>query len=113
MMPSPGGPPFDKIAELEESCLRVALLHSALELGLFDAIAGGAALRPGGLLTLRHLMPDEEHRVRTTPAMLAVQLLLLHPGSCVYTASEYSAMLKVAGFRDLHTDGEELVWAIR
>jgi C-methyltransferase len=43
MIPSAGVPPFDKIAEFEESCLRVALLRSALELGLFDAIAGGAA----------------------------------------------------------------------
>lgn len=47
-----------------------------------------AALEEGGLLVLRHRMPDEKGPVRTGPAMLAVQLLLFHPGSCVYTASE-------------------------
>jgi len=43
MMSSARVPPFDKIADLEESCLSVALLRSALELGLFDTVAGGAA----------------------------------------------------------------------
>ena len=48
-------PAFVKISELEESCLRVAVVRSALELGLFDAIAGGAT---SGELA-HHLGADE------------------------------------------------------
>jgi C-methyltransferase len=72
-----------------------------------------AALKKGGTIVVHHLLPDEERRVRPAPALLALQLLLFHPRSRVFTASEYASMLYAANFCDVQSDGEDLVWAVR
>ncbi len=72
-----------------------------------------AALQDGGVLLVHHLQPDEERRSRLAPALLAVQLLLFHPRSRVYSAFEYSEMLAEAGFPSARALAEDLLFAIR
>lgn len=70
--------------------------------GLRSALAPTGGTLVGG-------QPDGDGRA----VALVVQLLLSYPGSRVYSASEYAAMLRAADFHASRSDGEELVWAMR
>jgi 2-polyprenyl-3-methyl-5-hydroxy-6-metoxy-1,4-benzoquinol methylase len=72
-----------------------------------------AALRPGGQVVIRAAIADEERRAASDALMMAVDLLLWIPGSCVYTFGEYRRFLDEAGFVSVARHREDVIIAVR
>lgn len=58
------------------------------------------ALKPGGILVINDLVPDEERSKARTALYFAVYMLIVSRGGDSYTLSEFEKWLKDAGFRN-------------